>query len=254
MSQHLATRQPPLDRFEQHDLEHVNAQLADASPIEILEWAERHFPGKVTFATGFGPEGCVIIDMIARAGLTTDVFTLDTGLFFGETYDLWTRLEAHTSLTIRPVRPAFDLQKQAELYGEDLWKSDPDLCCTIRKVMPLQDALEGFDVWASAIRRDQTPDRANTPIVAYDPKFNLLKISPLATWSDEQVWDYIRDFNVPYNPLHEEGYPSIGCRPCTSAVKPGEAARAGRWRSHNKTECGLHTKGEGDRASRLRVI
>ena len=251
MNGNAAPRQSPLEEFSEDELQRINRDLEGSSPTEILRWAAEHFGPRFTFATGFGPEGCAIINMVAQEGLNVDLFTLDTGLFFTETHDLWKQLEAHTGLTIRGVQPDTSLPEQSLLHGEELWKTNPDLCCTIRKVLPLKEALTKFDAWASAIRRDQTPDRANTPIVSYDSKFGLVKVSPLAAWSSEDVWNYLKEHNVPVNSLHAEGFPSIGCAPCTSPVKPGEDPRAGRWRSHQKTECGLHT---GNRHGNLRII
>jgi len=254
MSGNVARKQSTLEKFGQYELERRSEDLEGNHPEEILAWASKRFNSKLTFATGFGPEGCAIIDMIARNQLPIDIFTLDTGLFFQETYDLWARLEKHTGIRIRSVTPTVSLEQQKALYEDELWKTDPDLCCSIRKVMPLQDALRGFEAWASAIRRDQTPERADTPIVRYDPKFDLIKVSPLVNWTNEDVWSYINKYNVPTNPLHDKNYPSIGCFPCTSAVKPGEDPRAGRWRSHQKTECGLHGGNSKVGSNKLRVI
>jgi len=251
MNGNAASNSPAQPRFDKKELEAINRELQGASPTEILRWASRSFGSKLTFATGFGAEGCVLIDMIARADLDVDLFTLDTGLFFQETYDLWAKLEHSTGLTIRGVRPSTTLEQQSLLHGEELWKTKPDLCCTIRKVLPLKEALTGFEAWASAIRRDQTPDRNQTPIVSFDSKFSLVKVSPLINWTFQDVLNYIERHKVPINPLHQQGYPSIGCAPCTSPVQAGEDPRAGRWRSHQKTECGLHTN---NRHTTLRII
>jgi thioredoxin-dependent adenylylsulfate APS reductase len=208
---------------------------------EILAWASEHVGPRLTFATGFGAEGCVIIDLIARHRLPIDLFTLDTGLLFDETYALWRALETRYGITIRGVRPEHTIEQQALAQGPDLWERDPDRCCELRKVKPLRAALAGFDAWITAIRRDQTPERANAGIVEHDAKFGLIKINPLVTWTHDDVWAHIYQHDVPFNPLHERGYPSIGCRPCTSAIVPGENLRAGRWRGNAKKECGLHS-------------
>jgi phosphoadenylyl-sulfate reductase (thioredoxin) len=171
-----------------------------------------------------------------------DVFTLDTGLLFPETYALWRRLEERYSLRIRAVRPVLDLQEQAARHGEALWGREPGRCCLIRKVEPLAVALHGHEAWISSIRADQTADRASARVVEWDSRFNLMKVNPLLAWSSEDVWEYLREHDVPTNPLHSRGYPSIGCGPCTSPVHPGEDPRAGRWRGRVKTECGLHTR------------
>jgi len=198
----------------------------------------------------------VLLDLIGRLELPIRVFTLDTGLLFRETHDLWRRLEAHCGLRIEGVRPVLTVEQQARLHGERLWERDPDQCCTLRKVEPLRGAVAGLDAWISAIRRDQTADRANARVLENDVRFGLVKVNPLAAWTHEQVWDYLRANDVPFNPLHERGYASIGCVPCTSPVRPGEPARAGRWRQCPKTECGLHalaprSTSDTDREERL---
>lgn len=214
--------------------------LEGRSALDALRWAAQQFAPRLAFATGFGVEGCVLIDLIARHDLPIDLFTLDTGLLFDETYDVWRRLEARYEITIRPVRPALTVEEQAAAEGPELWKSEPDRCCRLRKVVPLRAALAGFDAWISAIRRDQTPDRANAAVVERDARYGLVKVNPLAAYASADVWAYVRANDVPFNPLHERGYPSIGCRTCTSPVAPGEDPRAGRWRGTEKTECGLH--------------
>jgi len=217
------------------ELEHQSAE-------EILRWAAGQFGPRLTFATGFGIEGCVIIDMVARAALPVDLFTLDTGLLFPETYEVWRQLEAKYGVTIRAVLPEHTVDQQAALLGPELWARDPDRCCELRKTEPLRAALIGFDAWLSAIRRDQTPDRADAPVVGWDGRFGLVKISPLVRWTFDDVRAYVKEHDVPYNVLHDRGYPSVGCAPCTTPVAAGEDARAGRWRGREKTECGLHLR------------
>lgn len=209
---------------------------------EVLTDAVARTP-RITFATGFGAEGCVIIDHIARAKLPIDLFTLDTGLLFPETYELWKQLEARYGVTIRAVRPDETVAEQAHSLGDALWTRDPDTCCERRKVLPLRAELAKFDAWITAIRREQTPERANAQVVERDRKFGLDKVNPLVEWTHDDVWAYIYANDVPVNALHERGYPSIGCQPCTSAVVPGENLRAGRWRGAHKRECGLHVVG-----------
>jgi len=212
--------------------------LEGRDPADIVAWvAERH---RVAFPTGFGVEGCALIDMIARRGLRVELMTLDTGLLFPETRALWRRLELCYGLPIRAVLPERTVEEQAIREGPSLWKRDPDRCCELRKVGPLRRALLGFDAWISGVRRDQTPDRARIAIVEADTRFGLIKVSPLAAWTRERVWDYVRAHDVPTNELYQRGYPSIGCWPCTTAALPGEDPRAGRWRGRAKTECGLH--------------
>ena len=194
-------------------------ELEGESPAGILRWASQHLGEKLTFATGFGAEGCAIIDLIARNNLPIDLFTLDTGLLFPETYDLWHRLEAKYGVKIRGVKPSHTVEQQASAHGPSLWERDPDRCCELRKVIPLKQALAGFAAWITAIRRDQTAERAYARVVENDRKFGLIKVNPLVTWTHDDVWAHIYANDVPYNPLHEQGYPSIGCHPCTAAVQ-----------------------------------
>jgi phosphoadenosine phosphosulfate reductase len=215
--------------------------LAESWPAEeILAWAAEQFAPRVTLATGFGVEGCVIIDLIARNDLPIDLFTLDTGLLFPETYALWKTLERRYGVTIRGVRPEQTVEEQARTFGATLWERQPELCCARRKVTPLTETLAQFDAWVTAIRRDQTTTRAGARAIEWDDQFDLVKINPLIRWTKEDVWSYVQRQDVPYNPLHDRGYPSIGCAPCTSPVADGEDERAGRWRGIDKTECGLH--------------
>ena len=217
--------------------------LASQSPAEILSWAAARFD-HVAFSTGFGVEGCLLVDVIARHGLPIDVFTLDTGLLFPETYLLWQRLEKRYGISIRGVEPARSVAEQARDLGERLWERQPDTCCELRKLRPLREALSGADAWVTAIRRDQTADRAEAAVIEPESRFGLVKVNPLVAWTSDQVWSYVREHDVPYNRLHDRGYPSIGCWPCTSSVQAGEAPRAGRWRGREKTECGLHARPE----------
>ncbi|MBA2541361.1 MAG: phosphoadenylyl-sulfate reductase [Deltaproteobacteria bacterium] len=215
-------------------------RLDTASALDILRWASARF-GKLTFATGFGAEGCVVIDLIARERLPIDLFTLDTGVLFPETYTLWKALEARYGITIRAVTPEHTIPVQALLHGPKLWERDPDRCCDLRKIQPLRNALTGFEAWITALRREQTPERANARVVEHDRKFGLVKINPLAAWTHDDIWAHVFANDVPVNALHEQGYPSIGCQPCTSPVADDEDPRAGRWRGNTKRECGLHT-------------
>lgn len=216
------------------------ARLEGRPPDEVLAWAADRFAPRITLATAFGTEGCVLIDLIGRWRLPIDLFTLDTGLLFPETRALWRRLEERYGVTVRAVRPEQTVEEQAARHGDRLWEREPDRCCALRKVAPLDHALAGFDAWVTGIRRDQTLERARTRVVEADPRLGLVKINPLAGWTAAEVRAYVRAHDVPTNPLHERGYPSIGCMPCTTPVAAGEAARAGRWRGRAKRECGLH--------------
>jgi phosphoadenosine phosphosulfate reductase len=217
--------------------------IAESWPAEdVLAWAGQRFAPRLTLATGFGAEGCVLIDLVARYKLPVDLFTLDTGLLFPETYELWKALEARYGIVINGVTAAQTVAEQAAAHGEALWQREPSRCCELRKVMPLESYLRGFDAWITAIRRDQTAARADAKAIEWDARFNLVKVNPLVRWTKAQVWAHLREHEVPYNPLHDRGYPSIGCVPCTSAVASGEDDRAGRWRGTEKTECGLHLR------------
>ena len=215
--------------------------LAGRPAVEVLTLAARRWP-EIRFSTAFGPEGCVLIDLVARHRLPIDIFTLDTGLLFPETYALWERLQDRYGLTIRPVRPSLTVAEQAARLGDRLWERDPDQCCALRKIEPLRGALAGAQAWVTSIRREQTRDRSGAALAEWDERFSLVKVNPLAHWTGAAVWSYLRAHDVPVNPLLERGYASIGCLPCTTPVAAGEGARAGRWRGREKTECGLHDR------------
>jgi phosphoadenosine phosphosulfate reductase len=210
------------------------------SPEDLLRWAFVTFGGYVEIASGFGPEGMVLIDIAARVQPEFRIFTLDTDFLFPETYDLMGRVEKRYGIRVERLKSALSPADQERLHGRALWSRDPDACCNLRKIEPLQTKLSQLRAWVTSIRRDQTPARAAALKVEWDAKFHLVKINPLADWTAGKVWRYIRDHDLPYNPLHDCGYPSIGCTHCTRSVQPGEDARAGRWSGFSKTECGLH--------------
>ena len=224
------------------DLKQAADELEHATAANILRWAADHFAPRLTFATSLGIEDCVVTDLIAKASLPVDFFTLDTGVLFPETYALWKRVEDRYGVAVTAVRPRRTIDEQALDAGPELWTREPDRCCELRKMEPLRARLAGYDAWITAIRRDQTPERANAPVVGWDGRFGLVKINPLVRWTFDEVRAYVREHDVPYNPLHDQNYPSIGCVPCTSPVMPGEDPRSGRWRGKEKTECGLHLK------------
>ena len=224
------------------EIKKAAAELETATAADILQWASDRFAPRLTFATSFGIEDCVMTDLIARASLPIQLFTLDTGLLFPETYALWTRIEEKYALEIKAVRPADSVEEQARHEGPALWEREPDRCCDLRKMQPLHATLAGYDGWITAIRRAQTPERARAPVVGWDGRFGLVKINPLVRWTFDEVKAYVAEHQVPYSPLHDQNYPSIGCTPCTSPVAPGEDPRSGRWRGKEKTECGLHLR------------
>ena len=211
----------------------------DASPETVIRWATETFPN-ITFACSFGAEDVVLIDMLQKVSPSTDIFYLDTDFHFKETYETRDRIAKKYNLQFVQVKPLLTPEEQAGQHGDELWKRDPNACCNIRKVEPLTRILGQYEAWITGIRRDQAPTRANAKKVEYDTKFGLVKFNPLAAWTSEDVWAYIRENDVIYNPLHDQNYPSIGCEYCTRPVMPGEDPRAGRWAGTEKTECGLH--------------
>jgi phosphoadenosine phosphosulfate reductase len=215
-------------------------KFENAQPQTVLRWAIDEFGSEVALATGFGTEGCVLVDMIAKIDATARIFYLDTDLLFPQTYELCHQLAVRYGVSFERRTSQRSLEQQALRYGEKLWERDPDLCCRLRKVEPLKEMLAGLQAWVTAIRREQSVTRVNTKVVERDVKFGLIKINPLAGWSKRDVWRYIHEHNVPYNPLYDQGYSSIGCTPCTTPVQINEDQRAGRWRGFQKTECGLH--------------
>lgn len=229
-----------MNLLEKEDLIRTKAvELETASAEEIIAWAIQTFPN-ITFACSFGAEDVVLVDMLQKISPKTDIFYLDTDFHFKETYETRDAIADYYELDFVRVAPVITPEEQAQQFGEELWKVDPNACCNIRKVEPLTRILSQYDAWITGIRRDQAPTRANAKKIEYDAKFGLVKFNPIAGWTSEDVWQYIRDNNVIYNPLHDRNYPSIGCEYCTRQVMPGEDPRAGRWSDSDKTECGLH--------------
>ena len=224
------------------ELAEVSARLESAHPREILAWAIGRFAPHFTMATAVGPEGMCLIHWIAEIDRSTHVFNLDTGYQFAETLELRERVKSRYGLEVELKRPETTVEQYEQINGGPVYTTDPDRCCFERKVQVLHRAVIGKHAWASAIRRDQSEDRKVVPIVGWDRKFKLVKVSPLANWTKAEVWKTILDHDIPYNPLHDRGYPSVGCWPCTRAIVLGEDERAGRWSGFRKTECGLHSK------------
>lgn len=224
----------------EHGLDSISNELELEPAESVLRWALRQFGSEVALATGFGAEGCVLIRMISEIDPNARIFYLDTDLLFPEAYALIGELQARYRVRFEKRATRLSLTAQAARFGDRLWEQEPDVCCRIRKVEPLREMLSGLRAWITAIRRDQTPARANARVVERDRRFDLIKINPLAGWSTRDVWRYINEKDVPYNPLYDQGYRSIGCQPCTTLVQIGEEDRAGRWRGIAKTECGLH--------------
>jgi phosphoadenosine phosphosulfate reductase len=215
-------------------------RLEAAAPEEVISWAAGEFGDQLAIGTGFGIEGMVLIDMVAEVVDRPSIFFIDTAFLFSETYELRRTVEARYGITIQAVEPDLTPDAQEKAHGPDLWARDPDLCCRLRKIDPLEKALRGRHAWMTAIRRDQTVDRASARVVEPDPRRRIVKINPLLRWTRREVWSYVERFGVPYNPLFDRGYASVGCTHCTRGVADGEGERAGRWPGHAKTECGLH--------------
>ncbi len=190
---------------------------------------------RVAVACSFQKEAIVIAHLVSEHLPGARFFTLDTGLFFAETHTTWERLEARLGIEVEGRR-GIALDEQAALHGPALWERDPDRCCELRKVTPLRERLADADVWVAGLRREQSPERAATPRLGWDDRHGLWKAAPLADWNERDVWRHIHEHELPYHPLHDRGYPSIGCRPCTA---PGQG-RGGRWAGTDKIECGLH--------------
>lgn len=229
-----------MNLLEKEELIRVKAEeLESASAEEVIAWAVEAFP-HITFACSFGAEDVVLVDMLQQISPTSDIFYLDTDYHFKETYETRDAMAARYDLEFVRVSPKLSPEEQSLQHGEELWTTDANACCGIRKVEPLTRILSQYDAWITGIRRDQAPTRANSKKVEYDSKFGLVKFNPLASWSTDDVWNYIRKNDIIYNPLHDQNFPSIGCQQCTRQVMPGEDPRAGRWAGSEKTECGLH--------------
>jgi phosphoadenosine phosphosulfate reductase len=227
-------------RYSNDQIADANRQLQEASPEAILRWAVDAFHPRLTMATAFGAEGCCILHMLADIQPAVHVFNLDTGYQFRETLELRDRIKERYGINVQYVRPEETVEEYEAEHGGPLYRHRPDQCCHDRKIVPLRKAVVGFNAWISAIRKDQTKERAAAGVVQWDAKFDLVKVNPLLNWTKKDVWAFVLKHNVPYNPLHDQGYPSIGCWPCTRPVNDGEDERAGRWSGSMKKECGLH--------------
>jgi phosphoadenosine phosphosulfate reductase len=232
--------------IDRDEVKRLASEFESVPLTEVLRWLWKKFGERAAIGTSFQGAGLVMIDHALKAGLRFPVFTLDTNLLFPETYDLKARLEKHWGIEIEALQPELNLEQQASEYGAELWKKAPDVCCTLRKVVPLQKKLSQLAVWITGLRRQQSDTREGAQILElyhFDVLRDLyiLKANPMATWKRESVWEYIKAHGIPYNPLHDRGYRSIGCQPCTRATDSGENERAGRWTGFDKAECGIHT-------------
>ncbi len=223
------------------EISRVAETLEDSDPREILLWAIDVYGEDLTLSGSFGnPEGMVLLDMLSRITDRVQVFTIDTGFLFDETVRFREEAMDLYRLPLEVVGTRLSIEEQVEMYGPGMRTCSPDICCQVRKVEPQKKFLEAYEAWMTGIRRGQTADRADTPVVGWDEFFEVAKISPLVSWTSEQVEGYAREHNVPMNPLLKMGYRSIGCAPQTRPVQEGEDARAGRWDGMEKTECGIH--------------
>jgi phosphoadenosine phosphosulfate reductase len=228
------------------EVSELDAQFAGQSTEAILGWAAKRFGQRASIGTSFQGAGLVMMHLAKKAGLSFPVFTLDTGLLFPETLELQKRLEDFYGWKIESIRPDLSVEQQAEVLGPALWERDPDLCCTTRKVLPLQSKLHDLDCWITGLRRNQSDSRSGIGIIELytldqNSGSEIVKLNPMAEWTREAIWQYIQQHKIPYNPLHDQGYRSIGCMTCTRKTGEGEGERAGRWTGFKKVECGIHT-------------
>jgi len=214
------------------------AELEGASAMDLLRWTDENFGG--TYVVASNMQDAVLVDLAAKVRPGVDVLFLDTGYHFVETVGTRDAVEAVYEINVLNVTPENSVAKQDELFGKDLFARAPNECCRMRKVEPLSKALRGYSAWVTGIRRVEAPTRANAPLISWDKAFGLVKINPLAPWTDEDMQNYIDANDVLVNPLVFEGYPSIGCAPCTAKPVEGADPRSGRWAGQSKTECGLH--------------
>lgn len=234
-------------KIKEQDVKRLQVEFEKKSPEEIIQWGQNYFKGRIALANSFGAEDVVLTDMVVEISPKIKIFTLDTGRLPQQSYDVWQGLEEKYGIHIEPYFPdAKKIEEMVKKYGPNLFYKSVDLrrlCCKVRKIEPLQRALSGISCWICGLRRQQAATRTGIKKIEIDKANNgIVKLNPLADWTQEQVWDYIRKNKLPYNRLHDKGYPSIGCAPCTRAVKAGEDIRAGRWwwQRPEQKECGLH--------------
>lgn len=230
------------EKISSTELDQLNQQFERADPGDILSWGYETFGKEMVLGTGFGSSGVFLIHQLQSYGIDIPIFYLDTNLLFDSTYKLKERLEALYNINIKRVTPELSLKEQAERFGDELWKRNPNQCCFYRKVLPLRNYLSDKKAWVTGIRRSQSDTRNQVRIVDWDEENEVIKINPVAHWTGEKIWDEIHRLDLPYNPMHDEGYPSIGCIPCTQPVNASKESddRNGRWNGTDKTECGIH--------------
>jgi len=225
-----------------NNITELSERFESSSPQDILRWASETYGDKLAVVTSFQITGIVTLHMLQDIAPQTPVLTLDTGYLFPETLDLMDTLEEQFNLNLTRITPRQTTSQQDRDYGTRLWERNPDRCCHLRKTIPLRDALEGYEAWVTGLRRDQSSSRSATSIISTDKRTGLIKVAPFANWTEDMLWTYIHAYDLPYNKLHDVGYPSIGCWSCTKSVAEGEDVRGGRWSNHGKTECGIHVE------------
>lgn len=231
------------ESWEKSKLPHFSSDTETKGASEVLEWAYEHYGEKLVYACSFGIEGIVLIELISRINPAAKIIFLDTHYHFKETYDVISQVEKrYPSLNIHMQQPELTIEEQTDLYGKDLFKTNPNKCCELRKVKPLEKAIAPASAWLSGLRREQSVLRQKTNFINLDERFKKVKVCPLIHWTWDDVWDFVKKHELTYNVLHDQGYPSIGCAPCTRRVSQDEDLRSGRWSGQGKTECGLHTK------------
>jgi phosphoadenosine phosphosulfate reductase len=217
----------------------TDAEIEALPAEDVLGWASEEFGDRLCISCSWQKQSSVLVHMVSELGLDVDIVELDTQLFFRESYETRERLVERYGLNLI-VPEVITIAEQHKREGPNLWETNPDRCCHIRKVEPLIGVLEPYDAWVSGIRREQSPSRANAKKVERSERYGVWKVQPLADWSEKDVWQYIIRNDIPYNPLHDVGYRSIGCIPCTRPTRPDEEERAGRWAGSDKLECGIH--------------
>lgn len=229
-------------KFSEDELDQLNHRFENAEPTEILKWGFETFGKEMVLGTGFGSSGVYLIDLLQSQKIDIPIFYLDTQLLFDTTYELRDRIEELYNINITRVSPELTLDEQAHRFGDKLWERNPNRCCYHRKVLPLRNYLSDKKAWITGIRRTQSETRHQVRIIEWNSENDVLKINPLAHWTGDEIWNRIHTLDIPYNPLHDEGYPSIGCIPCTQPVNAAKESddRNGRWNGLDKTECGIH--------------
>ena len=228
------------------EIQSLNARFESRPTADVLRWAWERFGERAAIGTSFQGAGLVLMHLAREHALGFPLFTIDTGLLFPETVELKRRLEAFLGRPIQVLEPDLTVEGQAAAHGAELWRRDPDFCCTLRKVLPLRSRLADLDVWITGLRREQSDTRSGVDLIElyrFDEATgrDVVKLNPMVAWKRAEVWDYVSRHGIPYNPLQDQGYRSIGCQPCTAKAGAGGSERAGRWIGFDKTECGIHT-------------